>query len=193
MKSKGSWIALAVAMFLMFGCIESEYSRTVKRELESGERFDSLFLTFQFGDQRREFFSKGWIQNSEGLIKQGPQNKNVEYMLGESKPGISPIRMLFYPRFTEDDQLHIMDLSFQYLTWSPTTDKFNSDKLVPIVQDTLMNWYGGNPFIQVHGEEGQEDIWVKVDGNRQISLSISDIQTLEGKIEDLAVKYKDGF
>lgn len=178
---------------MVFGCIESEYSRTVKKELESGERYDSLFLTFQFGDQRREFFSKGWIQNSEGLIKQGPQNKNVEYMLGESKPGISPIRMLFYPRFTEDDQLHIMDLSFQYLTWSPTTDKFNSDKLVPIVQDTLMNWYGGNPFIQVRGEEGQEDIWVKIDGNRQISLSISDIQTLEGKIEDLSVKYKDGF
>ncbi|MDH5380040.1 MAG: hypothetical protein OEW75_04260 [Cyclobacteriaceae bacterium] len=191
MKLRNSLFVLAFLM-LLAGCMESEYSRLVKRELNSEVRYDSLFLTFSFGDQRRNFFSKGWIQNSEGLIKQGPNNQNVEYLMGEAKKGSSQIRMLFYPRFTEEDHMYIMDLSFEYLGWFPTTDKFNSENLLPVIKDTLMNWYGGNSFIKVSlGDETEEDLWVKVDGNRQITLRIIDEQTVEGKMEDLSIKYKD--
>lgn len=185
---------LVCLVALMFGCGESEYSRVVKRELASGQKYDSLFLTFRFGDKRSEFFSKGWIQNSEGLIKQGPRNQNVEYMMGENKPGSSQIRMLFFPKFTEEDQLHIMDLSYEYLGWSPISDRFNANKLMQVVQDTLISWYGGNSFIQVNLDNTEPStLWVKVDGNRQISMFIKDAQWVEGKIEDLSVKYKDGF
>ncbi len=193
MKFKNSLI-ITCLMITVLGCGESQYSKTVKRELNSGKKYDSLFLTFQFGDQRRAFFSKGWIQNSEGLIKQGPGNQNVEFIMGESKPGSSQIRMLFYPKFTQEDQLHVMDLSFDYLGWSLNNNRFNSDKLMQAVQDTLMSWYGGNDFIKVDMDvEQPSELFVKVDGNRQITLFIKDTQWVEGKIEDLTVKYKDGF
>lgn len=92
--------------------------------------------------------------------------------------------MLFYARFNPDDIITSMDVKFSYLAWAPWNNDLTSEKLIPKIQDTLMKWYPGNPFIKV-----RKDILVKVDGNRQIQLKKESDRDVSVLIEDLAYKY----
>lgn len=182
---RSSWLVMGLMLFVWACETGSPYERLVKRELNSGQVNDSLFLTFKFGDSREDFFKKGWEQNKMGLIAQGPRNMNIKYVMPNSEKGNSPIQMLFYPIFDEDQKIKTMNISFNYTGWAPWNRKFFSDSLAYAVQDSLMNWYGGNPFLEVPLEAQENSIWVKVDGNRLISLGIADEQNVKGYIKDL--------
>jgi hypothetical protein len=77
-----------------------------------------------------------------------------------------------------------MDVEFSYEDWALWNKDLYADKLVPVVQDTLMKWFPGNPFMQVKGS------LVKVDGNRQIVLKQKSERDVSVRIEDLEYKYK---
>lgn len=183
-----TWI---VGILLLISC-GSDYDRLVRNELASKVDNDSLFLTFRFGETKKEFFARGWKVNSEGKIKQGPKNQTVEYTLTPQDSTSSPIQMLFFPQFTDDDALSVMDVTFAYTAWFPSTKRFYSDHLIMALQDTMMNWYGGNKFIHIQREKPLTDLYVKVDGNRQLTMYIKDDIHVVMKMEDLKVKYKNG-
>ena len=48
-----------------------------------------------------------------------------------------------------------------------------------------MNWYGGNAFITITMDDQKNDLLVKVDGNRMISLTVEGEQNVQGYIKDL--------
>jgi hypothetical protein len=172
MKKSSSWVFVFILSILVLaGCVQSDYTKLVKRELSKNVRYDSLFLTFRFNDTRTEFFTKGWEQNRLGLIRQGPSNQNVEYMMNSQDSTKSGIQMLFFPEFDDQEQIKKMELFFRYRLWSPTSSRFSSKDLLPATMDTLMSWYGGNEFLEVKFNQDSVSLWVKVDGNRQISLS----------------------
>ena len=182
---------------ILFGCLmscePSGYERTLRTEYKKNTRHDSLFLGFYLGESREEFFGHGWEVNKQGLIRQGPKNQTVSYIL-RSPDGNRNIEMLFYPEFDDLSRIKTMPVRFYYMGWSPWNRHLFSDSLLIAIKDTLYQWYGGNEFERVSKNEKQPvEIWYKIDGNRQITLAIVDEKEVKAVIKDLYHKDHDPF
>lgn len=137
---------LFFAFGLMLGSCTSEYTELVRQELSSGIEYDSILLGNEFGDQHKDFFTKAWTLNKDGLVRQGPKNQTIQYDLVAEYSTRSSIRFLFYPNFDEDERIKEMELTIDYQGWSPWTNLYKSDSLPVAMRDTIMQWYGGNEF-----------------------------------------------
>ena len=75
---------------------------------------------------------------------------------------------------------------FYFNAWSIWNKKLQADKLVPVVMDTLKKWYPGNDFIKVPLKKDSTQIFVKIDGNRRITIKpLDDNRIVKAKIDDL--------
>ena len=177
---------LLLILILSLSSCQSEYTKVVKKELASGVKNDTIFYGLQFGQSKPSFFKTCWELNRKKLISHGSDNNYVQKLLipQDSSDTTREIKMLFYPMFDENDIIIAMDIKFSYEAWAPWNKDLESNKLLPNVQDTLSKWYPGNPFIKL-----KNNIFVKVDGNRQIQLNIESDRDVAVKIEDLSYKY----
>lgn len=178
-------VAIIILILAVSAC-ESDYTKLVKNELASGVKNDSIFYSLRFGITKMEFFKICMDLNRKHLVTQGPSNKNVQVMLipKDSTQSLKQIKMLFYGKFNSDHIMTGMDVTFSYDAWAPWNKDLQADKLLPVVQDTLLKWFPGNPFMKV------KDVLVKVDGNRQIELRQKSEKDVSVLIEDLGYKYK---
>ena len=176
---------LFIITLLVFSC-ESEYTKLVKNELDSGVKNDEVFYGLKFGQTKSDFFKICWDLNKKHLVTHGGNNNYVQKMLypQDSTKHIEKIVMLFYARFNPDDIMVAMDLKFSYEAWAPWNKDLQADKLLPVVQDTLLKWYPGNLFMKV------KNVLVKVDGNRQIELKQVSDRDVSVLIKDLEYNYK---
>lgn len=177
---------LILLLILIVSSCQSEYTKLVKNELSNGKKYDTVFYDLKFGNTRKEFFKKCWDLNRKEVVTNGPSNDYVQVMLlpRDSTQSLKKIKMLFYGVFNAQDIMTAMDVKFSYEAWAPWNRDFQADKLLPVVQDTLLKWYAGNPFIKV------KDVLVKVDGNRQIQIKQESDRDVSVLIEDLEYKYK---
>lgn len=173
------------AVIVFISC-ESQYTRLVKSELARNITVDSLIFEIRFGDTKKEFYDRCWQLNKKGLITNGPKNSMAQYMIYDSVTHDKPtkVRFLFYGDFDLNGVIRGMDCEFSYPGWSPWNNEYWSDSLLNKVIPIVEGWYGGNQFIQVTLEEGQ-NLWVKVDGNRRIVLKKLDEQYVSMKIHNL--------
>lgn len=151
---------------LISGCTPREkYEKKLKRELASGVRYDSLFMGLYLGMTQKNFYLHCWELNRKGLIRQGPDNRTVEYQLRNELK--YPATMNFYPSFVEG-KIAEMPVKFTYSGWAPWNMKLSSDSL----QTNVLKWYEkeyGNHFIKVdHPKRGSA--YVKINGNRRITI-----------------------
>jgi hypothetical protein len=137
----------------------------VKAGLESGERHDTLYLGLYLGMTSEEFYKKCWEMNKQGLIRQGSGNSTVLYEMNDELK--ATVSVNFYPNFMED-KIHEMPTKFQYKAWSPWTRQYSADTLQLELVDLFKKWYGGG-FIKLENDL-KGDAYVKVDGNRRISI-----------------------
>jgi hypothetical protein len=158
-------IFFALIVLVTIGCgKKARYDRMVKRELASGERYDSLFFGIYFGMTSKDFYTHCWKLNQKGLIRQGEHNLSVEHNFEKLKHSA---KMNFYPNFHEE-KIFEMPVRFQYTGWAPWSKHLWSDSLQMDVLGLLENWYGEG-FMEVeHSKHGSA--FVKVDGNRRITL-----------------------
>ena len=179
-------LCFSLLMCLALSC-QSEYTKMVNEELESGVSHDTLLFNLKFGDTKKEFFEKCWELNKQGLATHGPTNNYVQTFLypKDSTNTIDKLSLLFYSKFNENNVTIGMDMKFSYVGWSLWNDDLQADKLVPVVKDTLMKWYPGNKFIQLKNKSE-----VKVDGNRQIRIFQESKKDVAVIIENLAYKYE---
>jgi hypothetical protein len=161
-------LLLTVIVFAGFfsGCTpKAKYERMVKHELASGIRNDSIFMGIYLGMAEKDFYTRCWILNSQGLIKQSPRNMSVEYQMNEELK--SKATMDFYPAFV-DGKIYEMPVRFIYNGWAPWNNALSADSL----QIDVLNWFKelyGDNFIDVkHPTRG--DAYVMVNGNRRISI-----------------------
>jgi hypothetical protein len=167
----------------------------VNQEAEKGQKQDTMVFGMAFGDTKKDFFDRCWQLNNQGKVTQGPNNKSVQYLLssGKENDNLTAINMLFYGTFDTENIMVGMDMEFSYKAWSLWNKKYDAQKLLPVLKDTLMNWFPGNAFIPVESEEEKKEIFVKVDGNRQILIYPKNDKDVAVKIEDLTQKYPDKF
>lgn len=181
-------ISLLSIFVLFFSCSGSEYAQLVKREMASGVVYDSVLFNMKFGEQRQDFFQKCWQLNQKGIVTNGPGSQTVKYELpipndSDSSPGMT---LLFFGDFDENQIMTGMDYQFYYNAWSIWNKSLQADQLVPVVMDTLKKWYPGNDFIKVPLKKDSTQIFVKIDGNRRITIKpLDDNRIVKAKIDDL--------
>ena len=185
MKKRTDWILLIVISGIVIsGCTpRSKYERRLNDELASGVRYDSLFLGLYFGMPEKEFYMHCWNLNQDGLIKQGESNTTAEYKLKDELK--YPALMNFYPRFSEG-KISEMPVSFKYEGWAPWNKVLSSASL----EKELLKWYQkvyGRGFIKVkHALHGTA--YVKINGNRRITIFIEDDLHAWAVFTDLSIK-----
>ncbi len=177
------WICLLAVVAT--SCLQSDYEKMLKKEMASGVRNDSLFFGFEFGMTRKDFYAVGWEVNKTGAIMHGPLNRTVQYHMPAQKRGNLGMYMLFFPDFDENETIKNMDLTFRWDAVVPGHPQLNVDTLLVASKDTLMKWYGGNEFILTEFDKEPKEVWVKVDGNRRITLTKFEQIQVKGVISDL--------
>jgi|WetSurSiteA1Bulk_404760.scaffolds.fasta_scaffold03521_3 hypothetical protein len=167
----------------VYGCTpKSRYERKLKHELATGIRNDSLFMGLYFGMPEKDFYTKCWKLNQQGLIKQGPKNRTVEYMV--KKELRFPGSMNFYPDFV-DGKIAEMPVQFAYTGWAPWNKKLSSDSL----QIDVLHWFEkkyGKKFMKIdHPTKGSA--FVNLDGNRRITIFKEDEMSVWAVFTDMSV------
>ena len=181
-------ISLLLICALFWNCSGSEYSDLVKREMATGVVHDSLLFGMKFGQHRQDFFQTCWKLNQKGIIGNGPENKWVKYELPlrPNDPMETGVTMLFFGDFDEQKIMTGMNFQFYFNAWSIWNKNLQSDKLLPVVMDSLKKWYPGNDFIKVPLKKDSTELYVKVDGNRRIVMQpLDDERMVKAKIDDL--------
>jgi hypothetical protein len=179
-----SFILLMLILgILIYGCTpKSRYERKLKHELASGIRNDSLFMGLYFGMSEKDFYTKCWKLNQQGLIKQGPKNRTVEYMV--KKELKFPGSMNFYPDFV-DGKIAEMPVQFAYTGWAPWNKKLSSDSL----QIDVLRWFEkkyGDKFMKIdHPTKGSA--FVSLNGNRRITIFKEDEMSVWAVFTDMSV------
>lgn len=160
---------------------KSRYQEWADREIASGVRHDSLFLSLEIGMSRQAFIDTCWQLNRRQLISNGPRSESVQHVL----PNISPTTTInFYPDFNSDGRINQVPVLLARKVWAPWLPATSSDSLMPVVRDLFLDWYGGNDWQRFHFE-GLKPMWIKIDGNRRIALTREDEQHVKALITDL--------
>lgn len=164
-----------------------QYDKLVKKEKAKGTRVDSLFLGISFGMTSKTFFGYCWELNKKGIISDGSNNTMVLYKVDS---GLKyPASMNFYPDFL-DNKISNMRVTFQYNAWAPWNKAQFADSLLPDLLHLYKKWYpAGNDFIALTNKE-RKTIYVKVDGNRRITLGKYDDMIVKVDFTDLIIEEK---
>jgi hypothetical protein len=164
-----------------------EYNRQVKKELATGRRIDSLFMGINFGMTSKAFFGYCWEMNKKGVFTDGSNNTMVLYKIVSALR--YPASMNFYPDFY-DNKIYHMRVTFQYNGWAPWNKALFADSLLPDVLKMYKKWYpNGNEFIEMT-DKSRGTIYVKVDGNRRITLGRFDDMIVKADFMDLLIEEK---
>ena len=98
--------------------------------------------------------------------------------------------MSFMGIFDNDRIMKGMDIRFNYYSWIAWREEYNSDNLINEIKDTLQLWYPGNNFIEIDLKLDSKNnlAYVKIDGNRQITMYKIDGRDVAVIIEDVSEK-----
>jgi hypothetical protein len=166
-----------------------DYRRLVSKEMATGKRVDSLFFGIHFGMTSKEFYAHCWELNKKGLLTDGLNNMAVLYKLNRNELRHNG-SMNFYPQFYEN-RIVKMPVTFQYDGWAPWNKNLFADSLKEDVLHLYKKWYpGGNPFIKMEDEK-RGTIYIKVDGNRRITIGRYNDLQVKVDYTDLSVKRKE--
>jgi hypothetical protein len=185
-----TYFSLITIIIVVSGCSwlgGSDYNRLVKKELAKGTRSDSLFMGIYLGMASKTFYAHCWDLNKKGIFTNGSNNTSVLY-----KPGKDlkyQASMNFYPDFYED-KIFSMWATFEYDAWAPWNKAQQADSLLPDVLQLYKKWYpGGNDFITITNKD-RGTIFVKVDGNRRITIGKFDDRKVKVDYTDLLIEQK---
>jgi len=164
-KSKSYLFLLLFIPLITTGCQkQTKYQQMINRGLASGIKKDSLFLGFNFGMTKKQFFAHAWKLNKEKLVTNGGQNMSIEYQLKEL-PHVAV--MNFYPTFY-NNHIYQMPVVVSYKGWSPWNKNLSADSLQVALVKLFKRKYGKD-FFTIHNKK-RGKIYVNVEGNRGISI-----------------------
>lgn len=191
MKDIVKLIFVVFLILIFVGCSRNKdknsYTELVKSELASGKRYDSIFFGIYLGMTGKEFFRHCWEMNKKGLFTDGRGNTAVLYRLNHNELKY-PASMNFYPEM-DQGKINKMSVLFQYDAWAPWNKDLFSDSLLPDVLNLYNKWYvNGNPFINFGKKENS--IYVKVDGNRRITIRKQNDMDVKVEYIDLLAEQK---
>ncbi len=174
MKTLSALSALGVLLiiFCLSACQESPEERYKKMEqaaLSSGIRYDMLFKGIYLSMEEKEFYHYCYQMNLKDEFRQGGvKNGNwVEYKLKDEMK--YPAAINFFPIF-ENNTITELKAAIYYDNAELKDKVFESDSLLLDVLQLMEKWYGQG-FIKIESPFAyKDDIYVKIDGNRRITV-----------------------
>lgn len=176
-----SSLCVMLAASLLLACDMKQLSKFG----EKNENYDSLFLGFSFGMEKKAFFDHCWEMNKQEMFVHGDGNLSVEYRIKDELA--SEVQMKFYPNFHEE-KIFEMPVTFSYAAWAPWNKQYWSDVLLEDMLVVFKKWYGEDFKILDHPVQGK--VYYKIDGKRRINLFIRDDQFVQAVFTDLKVEKK---
>ena len=178
-----------LVFFLFLSCQkESNYSKVLKRELESGKVYNDLIFDLKIGQTKDDYFNICYELNKKKLITSGGRELSPEYIMYPKKENKNSkkIKMSFFGIFDKNNIIKGLDLRFNYYTWSPWNKELHSNYLIEEIKDTLLLWFPGNNFFKLNLKKEKEFAYIKIDGNRRIRIYKVDAKDVAAKIEDIS-------
>lgn len=178
--------------FLSLTACQSDFTKLVKAEAATGEKYTDLIFNIKMGQTQKDFYTQCWELNKKGLISQGPGNQSVLYVIDSTStffPSDNKIDMLFYGVFDDKKNIVGMKMKFSYAAWAPWNKDLQSDDLMNQLSSDLLAPYPGNNFIDFDTKDEAHPAKVKIDGDRQIHMFILDSRYVELRIENTLLKY----
>ncbi|MEO1049031.1 MAG: hypothetical protein AAFX87_00280 [Bacteroidota bacterium] len=163
-------ICLSVVLIMVMGQCDNrpEYFKIEERELNSGVRFDSLFMGLNIGMTEKEFYAHCAGLNKENKVGIGANELHLVHEMDELE---HPSEWNFYPRFHEE-KIFKVPVNVAYKNWSPWNKELWSDKLEKDILTFFEKKYGGD-FLEVEDPK-RGTAYVKVQGNRRITVYTKD-------------------
>jgi hypothetical protein len=185
MKLRIAWLLpFLIAGCLIPGCTpKARYERMLKHELANGIRHDSLFMGLYLGMPEKDFYTHCWNLNKKGLIRQGEGNVSVEYKMKDELK--YPAIMNFYPAFSEG-KISEMPVKYKYSGWGPGNKTLSSESLQLDILRYYEKIYGGGFLAAKNRLYG--NAYVKIDGNRRISIYKNDDLYVYAVFTDMLAK-----
>lgn len=158
-----SAISALLGVFLITNCSqEPDYNSMIQEGLDSGIENNKLFLKYELGMTRDDFFAVSWEMNQEKIIS---GLVRVEYEFNDLE---NTALMRFYPEF-ENDRISKMPVDIHYVAWAPWNRNLYSDSLVV----DLREYYEDNhkaDFKEVYVPSIEKKSLVSVKGNQAIII-----------------------
>ena len=186
-------IVFISSLLVLITSCQSEYDRTVNREMSSGKNYTDLIFGLKLGQTQKDFYTHCWELNKKKLINQGPSNQFVRHVLDSVSPLYNPnynMELLFYGIFDDKKIMTGMKMRISYLGWDPVAKNLQKDSLLDEGMKMIESIFSGNSFINLNKDINGLPIMVKVDGNRQVTAYVYDNRFVELIIEDLNRKIK---
>ncbi|MHA7831666.1 MAG: hypothetical protein ACX93O_11250 [Flagellimonas sp.] len=159
------------------------YHDLQKRELATEVMADSVFYGVHLKMTSANFF-----EHCQGMLEKGIFNGNYnnEVIVALDKGFKKKVRLVFYPKFNKPF-IESVQARFSYMNSSVfNRNDEGSTALIKELKKVMLQWYGGNPFIEIPPKNGfDRPIHVKIDGNREITLKE------DGSLKEVIAVYRD--
>jgi len=181
-----------IILCMVISCSEDsaidQYNKLVKKELGSNQRVDSIFFGIHFRMAQQRFFRHCWEMNKKGIFTDGNDLSGSMTVLYKLPNELKyPASMNFYPDF-QDSAIWKMRVSFHYDGWMPWNKSLGADSLIKEVVGMYKKWHSeGNSFMQIDDEK-KGTVYVKVDGNRRITIKKHDDVAVKVEYVDMLVE-----
>lgn len=158
-----STFSALLILFIISSCSqEPDYDSMIQEGINSGIENNELFLKYELGMTRDDFFKVSWEMNKDkiisGLVK-------IDYEFDHLK---SSAVMRFYPEFI-DNRISKVPVDVHYVAWAPWNRELSSDSLIV----DLKNYYESNnnaDFKEVYVPSIEKNALVSVKGNQEIII-----------------------
>lgn len=167
-NSTGSTFTIICTVLLLLGCLfgscqkDLNYEEWVEQELADGARYDEVLLDYRLGMDTREFYEHGVELNQQGIVYGMSQ---IVYPFDELP---YPATMDIVGNFHEG-LLYELFCTISYDDWTPGTPEYFTDRMIPELIEYFEELHGPG-FRQIEHPEHERDAWIKIDGNRRISI-----------------------
>ena len=174
------YLAFCIVLLFIVSCGNGSSDSSTAKKYENNTE---LFLDYELGMTKEDFYDQSWKLNDKGLVKQGPSNQSVYYKLDNELD--HPTQMYFYPSFYKD-RVYQMRIRFEYKNWAPWNKNLYADSLQVEVLKLFEEWYGDG-FVRKETKKNKQikSIYVKRDGNRQITVTTRGSQNVVAFITDV--------
>lgn len=186
LNSKSFILGVAALWFFSLNCEQkTEYQKLVEHELNSGVRYDTLFLGYYFGMTKEEFFEHSWELNRKKLVVNGTGAE-----IQQEVPGLKArAGKVFYPEFL-DNKIYRMPVRYFYYGWAPWNKSLWADSLILEVKDLIADKYNIE-FRSKFDSVSQKTIYYQVTGNLQINIKEKDQSQVLVEYIDLSQLYPE--
>jgi len=185
---KGDHFLIAVIM-LISGCkedITQQYKQLVDHQLSRNIRSDDLFYGLKLGMTKEGFFTHCRSMNKNGLFFNSAGNTAVICRLDTALK--SPAKISFYPEFFEN-RMYKLSAAVNYEGFAPWNKSLFADSLATDLLRLFKHWYGPANVLQI-SDPLTGAAFIKIDGNRKLSIRKKDEQEITVEFIDLLIEKK---